>query len=533
MKNRIISACLACLMLLSLLPMAAFAAPIYVNDHEDLMQKNALYDNLPTADYEKDEVTFKNGWEVGYFDIAKDLFAPFSHVADARYKIIGAEGVSYIWTNGGGMYKDGCMGLQRDAAATKPYTIRYTAQASGELEYTIDLFNFWWSGGTERDVNTFDLALYHNGVKIWPADANWFRYEDETNREVTAHSVLDGFLAAVTDFPMSISVNAGDKIDLRIGCVDHNMLQMGPAVKYTALLDAPEVEGLEIDFDKDMDCYIGVYLDRENSREGAKVGANYWLSDADNFDLDSATPLTLVSTDGDYSVFSYDGFTIKQMTDKIWVQAYTTVDGSDKIHYANVTEMSIAAAMEEAYNDETDEDVKEILRAFVNLGANAQYAFGYNDSDLANAFLDAALQSPSENFGNDVWAQNANGTTGVKITLASLVLDNQIGMKFVAPKVAGVSEYKLQVSKNADFSDAVTVDMTATEDDLGYRGVYYVNFNEMSDTFYIRVASGSAYGDTLTYSVESYVSRISMEPIRDDEYLLAAAIYDFIAAIAE
>lgn len=533
MKNRIISACLACLMLLSLLPMAAFAAPIYVNDHDDLMTQNSFFGNLPKADIDNDKVTFKNGWEIGYFDKAKNVFVPFSHVADTRYKIIGAEGVSYIWTNGGGMYNDGCMGLQRDGTPTRPYTVRYVAQASGDLEYTIDLFNFWWSGGTERDVNTFDLALYHNGVKIWPTDANWFRYEDETNREVTAHSVLDGFLAEATDLPLNISVELGDTLDLRIGCVDHNMVQVGPAVKYTSLLDAPKVEGLEVDMSKDMDCYFGVYLDTENSREGAKVGVNYWLTDADDFSIESAQALELVAVNGDYTTFRYDGFTVKQMTDKIWVQPYTTVDGSDKVHYGAVAEMSIAAAIEEAYSDETDEDMKEILRAFVNLGANAQYAFGYNDSDLANAFLDADLQNPSENFGNDVWAQNANGTTGVKITLASLVLDNQIGMKFVAPKVAGVSEYKLQVSKNADFSDAVTVDMTATEDDLGYRGIYYVNFNEMSDTFYIRVASGNAYGDTLTYSVESYVSRISMEPIRDDEYLLAAAIYDFIAAIAE
>ncbi len=562
MKNRIISACLACLMLLSLLPMAAFAVPVY--EEGSIKHASKFEENRPTnipgsvKKGEKEDVVYPGPWDyVSYASESALKAGTVNVIADfvdtgEGWLIPKDEGTppggvstGYVYwessTTHGASTSYWCNGGMGFANSGRIMGTRYTAECSGLVDLSFTTLGNWQSGS---NVATVSYAILVDGEQVWPAVAEgqtpaWYSLTyGGTGNGAASYGV--NYAAEVNELiPTGIPVEVGQTVEFLVmagsgfqGCYTSRGNYVEGAVTYTALLDAPKVEGLEVDMTKDMDCYIGVYLDSETSREGAKVGANYWLSDADDFDLDSATPLELVRTNDNWTTFCYDGFTVKQMTDKIWVQPYTTVDGDSEIHYGAVVEMSIADAIAKGYADEEDATLKAALRAFVNLGANAQYAFAYNDSDLANAFLDDDEQNPSENFGNDVWAQSNDGTTGVKITLASLVLDNQIGMKFVAPKVDGVSEYKLQVSKKADFSDAVTVDMTETEDGLGYRGIYYVNFAELSDTFYIRVASGNAYGDTLTYSVESYVSRISMEPIGDDEYLLAAAIYDFAVAVA-
>lgn len=531
MKNKLLAFVLSLVFVASVIPMAAVATPLYVQDHKDYMTQNSFFDNLPIVDEEKNTVTFQNGWEIGYYDINKKEFHAFSNVVDKQYKMIAAEGVTYVWTGGGGMYyNNGTIAIDRGNATTKFNTVRYTAPTGGKIAYTLATFNLFRNGGTGTFANTFNFSLYQNGKKIWPKDADYFVYENTTDATGTTKDVVADFVAKA-DFPLEIEVEAGDVIDFRVGYVNQHTVQIGPAVTYTALMDAPAVEGAHIDFSKSMGCYIDVTLDVEKSRKGAKLGALCWTEERAEYDPDDAIDLASVSSEEGKATFVYSGLSIKQMTDTLFIQPYTKVEGNDAIHYGQVYPVSVGACLQDAYENSTDAAEKKALSAFVNMGASAQQAFSYRTDSPANSFLNEDARFPSGRFGTDRMAQSNDGTTGVNITKASLVLDNRIGLKLTAPRVSGVSEYVLEVATRADFSDAKEIVMTA--DGTVCFGIYYMDFDALDATVYARVKSNGAYGNTLTYSVESYIARISLEPIRDSMYILVASVYDFVAAVGE
>ena len=98
-------------------------------------------------------------------------------------------------------------------------------------------------------------------------------------------------------------------------------------------------------------------------------------------------------------------------------------------------------------------------------------------------------------------------------------------MKFMIAAQDGVSSYTLQVSKDADFSEYESIAMEATASGTEYKAIYYLDNADIETIYYIRVATGdNAYGNVLTYSVESYVCRMAMGNISDSLYYLLQAL---------
>ena len=104
--------------------------------------------------------------------------------------------------------------------------------------------------------------------------------------------------------------------------------------------------------------------------------------------------------------------------------------------------------------------------------------------------------------------ENAEGDN--KITNVSLLLGNELGMKYMINSVEGATTYELEYSKNADFTEATKIPMTGVWENRQQKAIYYIGLGEVDDTFYVRAVVDGVPGATLTYSVESYILRMQM-----------------------
>jgi hypothetical protein len=121
----------------------------------------------------------------------------------------------------------------------------------------------------------------------------------------------------------------------------------------------------------------------------------------------------------------------------------------------------------------------------------------------------------------DSYAQSGDNN---KIKYVSLLLGTDIGMKCVIDKIEGAETYELEYSKNADFTDSTKIPMVATREDREMKAIFNIAHSEIQDVFYVRVVVDGEAGATLTYSVESYVVRVS--PDADD------GMYNALRALA-
>jgi hypothetical protein len=208
------------------------------------------------------------------------------------------------------------------------------------------------------------------------------------------------------------------------------------------------------------------------------------------------------------------------MADVIYVRPYT-VNGETEI-YGNVAEVSIQKYAQAAMGK--SEKLDNLLIAMLNYGKSAQNLFNYKTDNFANAFLTDAQQRKTADMNAvvDSYAQSGDNN---KIKFVSLLLGTDIGMKYVIDKIEGAETYELEYSKNADFTDSTKIPMVATKEDREMKASYNISLSEIQDVFYVRVIVDGEAGATLTYSVESYVVRVS--PTADDGmyYALRALAY--------
>lgn len=541
MKNRILALFLAVLMLVAVLPVAAVAAPLYEDAGILPTAVNSFWNALPSVAENGTDVVFKNNWTVGRLDLTTGDYELYDEVADSHYKIMGVAEGKYIWTNGGGMYGSGTLAMGDDPAGlwhrdTAGAQFRYTATNNGVLKFSVDKLILHDESADKREVHEFHFQLKVNGKKVWPAEGDYFTYskpfkelaadgtkEDGTPKYKMDLDMLEDFLS-VANFPASIDVKMGDAVDFVVLREDANMIKISPCVQYTELKDTPSVSA-KLSVGEGLALNMYVNLDPATTREGAKAGLYYWTKKPESIDVTTARELDAVRVVGSNTQFVYESINAVDMSKELWVLPYTYVEGNAEIFYGQLTLCSVSEYARQLYTAAgTDEETKDYVRELVNYGANAEIFFGTENETLPNHFLSGDEIESEDLTGNDVWAQSNDGTTGANITHASLLLDEKLGFKFVVPAVNGVSTYKLQIATKADFSDATEVNMTKTADGKGYRGIYYLGLSDITTTYYVRVTDGSAFGNTLTYSVESYITRRCDVTKSDEEWYLLTSL---------
>ena len=324
----------------------------------------------------------------------------------------------------------------------------------------------------------------------------------------------------------AIPVKVGDTIEIRIQQGNELcwMAYADPVITYTTMNDTPMVSESSVSIGEDLTLNLYVNLIPAITRQNAKAGLLYWTEAQETYDPATGTALTADSVNGVLTRFRYENLSAKQMADVIYVMPYTYLEGeSGSEIYGPVAECSIRGYAEAAMG--MSDDLDDMLIALLNYGALAQGYFDYNRTDLANSNLTDDQKYTDYSEYETVYGQSDTGTNGANIHSVSLILDRKIGMKFMIAAQDGVSGYTLQVSKDADFSEYESIAMEATASGTEYKAIYYLDNADIETTYYIRVATGdNAYGNVLTYSVESYVCRMTMGNISDSLYYLLQAL---------
>lgn len=457
----------------------------------------------PTLDANNNP-TFSGNWDIGTYDTNQDMFLSFSATADSYGIITAGEGV---WTgHGGGFYTGSGMIAFSGCTETGGYMneIRYTAEYSGTVALDLDRLVLRRQDARAPGYAAYNMAVYKNGEKVWPATENMHLFtNEETIQDVNfSYDALDQAKAA--GFPMSIEVETGDVISIRTQQADANcwMAYIHPTVTYTALKETPLAANAALDIGTDLTLQF--YVDVINPREGAEVGLEYWTTEpTESMLMKGGTALEGVYDGASgYYKFAYAGLSAKQMAKKVYVRPFSYV--GDDVVYGDVASFSIRQYAEKAMGQSKKLD--DVLIALLTYGSNVQSAFSYMPDDLAGENL-SDEQRPALNSVplNDVYAQGEGETP---ITAVSLLLDNQLGFKFMVNNVEGATSYVLQFADNADFTDAREVTMETTKEGLEQKAVVRLALSELGKTYYVRAVVDGAPGATLTYSLESYAYRV-------------------------
>lgn len=462
-------------------------------------------ENLPSLDVDGN-ATSVGGWQTGVYSKADSTFLLFGTLNNDGILCVG----STPWGNtGGGLYRTSRTGLVAFSGCTEsgPYTneINYTAGYNGTLEFGLDRMGLKAEGGS-ADYIAYDFAVYKNGEKIWPTDGDWFRASSPeiSNDRNAIYEAKDQFYTA--GFPLSIEVEREDVISLRTQQANSNtwMLFPEPTVTYTALDESPVAIKADMTLDTDLD--LNFYVQVINGREGVEVGMEYWtMKPTENMLMKGGKTLEGAFDESTrFYRFTYADLTAKQMADLIYVRPYSYV--GDDVVYGGVTAFSIQKYAEGVIGQ--SDSLDKLLGALLTYGAQAQLLFGHNSEteNLANTNVPEDLRSLtfSETL-NNVYAQ---GEGDNRLTGASLLLGNRIGMKFVVNEVAGAETYVLEYAKDAAFTDAKTVAMVATKEGGQMKASFDLSFAELGDTFYVRAVIDGTNGATLTYSFETYFDRV-------------------------
>ncbi|MBQ8351278.1 MAG: hypothetical protein IJY20_04455 [Clostridia bacterium] len=516
-----------------------------------ILEPSKFYDEKPYWDETAQEVVFPGDWSLGVWDKTTGEYLPVQY--HNKPFITPVQGGPWN-TTGGGMYdterpgvivSTGTLDYEGGYTGDKEEgnyitAIQYTAAYNGTVSLDFEQFII------KRELNTSEasepapiqagFAVYVDGEKVWPEGENeyyWFSSADVL-AESENGGIFDGlsgqcdFLTEMTKagtwpFPLQIEdVSLGSVIDIR--AVRGNPYNWGfylrPTATFTALDETPTVSHTSVDIAEDFT--LNIYANVLGIEEGSGVGMEYWTSNPSAAALmNGGKKLELIAEENGLYKFAYAGLTAKQMTDTIYVRAYTTdkETGEEKA-YGTVEAVSIQQYAMAAMGQNATLD--NLLIAMLNYGSEAQTLFGYKTDNRANALLDKDQRAQSADVSALVDSYSQSGEDN-KIKYVSLLLGTDIGMKYVIDVVEGAETYELEYSKNADFTDSTKIPMTLTKEGLEMKAIYNISFSELQDVFYVRVIIDGEEGATLTYSVESYVLRISDE-CSDGMYNAAMAL---------
>ena len=496
---------------------------------------DSFAESYPVYDTQAGTVNYRGGWTLGRYDVVSGLYEIFGmRNADGIYTVSGSP-----WGGtGGGFYESSGKLAFSGCTPNGAYVmqIQYTAGYNGEAQVDFSrLTGMRELNGNYTDPNTtggyqesyieYNMAIYRNGQKVWPTDSAWWSFRSEEVYS-TSNSQADMLAAYRAENVPAIPVKVGDTIEIRIQQGNELcwMAYADPVITYTTMNDTPMVSESSVSIGEDLTLNLYVNLIPAITRQNAKAGLLYWTEAQETYDPATGTALTADSVEGVLTRFRYENLSAKQMADVIYVMPYTYLEGeSGSEIYGPVAECSIRGYAEAAMG--MSDDLDDMLIALLNYGALAQGYFDYNRTDLANSNLTDDQKYTDYSEYETVYGQSDTGTNGANIHSVSLILDRKIGMKFMIAAQDGVSSYTLQVSKDADFSEYESIAMEATASGTEYKAIYYLDNADIETTYYIRVATGdNAYGNVLTYSVESYVCRMAMGNISDSLYYLLQAL---------
>lgn len=430
---------------------------------------------------------------------------------------------------------------------------QYTAMATGTVNLGVA------AGFALLDVNlepaaaaTATVACYVNGTKVGTISVT------STNGVATVSGVIE-----------NVDVCKGDSVVFTVESAEGTAtVKAMPVVNYTAITsfiaeditdkyaiafeDAEIIVADKIGVRFAAYGTVDTYQDADNgielrvwdtTVEGEKTAAN----------VTSTLAMTLDRSDYSYRC-DYDEFAPKQMTDKIYIQAFITVDGEEKVASA-ITEVCLAdlafAQYENAVAAE-DEKGTALMVAVLNYGAAAQKYFEYNLDNLANKNLPAEAQVIEKK--EDGWYRSEamdylpSGATNVassEITSGSLIFESTLSIRLYVDVAPDEVECPISVRVGTT-ADNVGDDKGTEVDGANSITLADIGLDDLSKVYYFqtlvrhtrilptgKTTKVTYYGDIFSYSVESYVARMAYNTENPELGDLLHALMNLGTCVAE
>jgi hypothetical protein len=279
---------------------------------------------------------------------------------------------------------------------------------------------------------------------------------------------------------------------------------------------------------------------------------------AAEIDSGALTPTMTVETNGTDEQAKYAGktesggktlygFSVELNAKNIADEMTPTLTLGDNVIVGKKT--SAADYLTALYNSSSaDDSIKEIARTALNYSANAQIYKGYNTDNLANANLSAAAQKTASVTADKIGSTGFSYVTGANSSqsanptfyAASLDMLTQTRIK-VYFKLDEESQKLLEsgnIALNYTYSGntvSLNIKDSIANQTIVKNGSYYVyetdgfspvNYGSVYKFTFSDTQSGSAIGDSVSYSVNSYIANMCAS---SDEKLtaLVGAMYEY------
>ncbi|MBO5051539.1 MAG: InlB B-repeat-containing protein [Clostridia bacterium] len=518
-------------------------------------------------------VTFNGGWKAGIYDIGAGKFIPFNYgqKSEVRFSFN-----NNAWGDTSGMYSNGRFAMSNKIMLGERYNVavQYTAEMSGNV--TVDFANLQ----LQRETNSSDkrgyvaggFAIYHNGVKIAPVDADYYYYKSANAYDLSNSPVPtdEGNLLAMfrADGELTLDVKKGDTIEVRAFKDDgaSRMFIINPTINYNEVPSKPVITGGGVTVGQ-VPLRTGMYVDMVNRVEEIVRPEDAVI--VEGFTLDIYASLNAPRTDFLPADFELDGMNMPYgvmliywsekgemgVLPATWYQnntkdgaSFADIDFRFQLPAIKAEDISTNYLVcpiiiygdgstypdMEAYNDfedfmyyegeifsvskyaslvlespEMDNDAKLAAGALLNYAAAVNEYFNIEPADFV--FPDGEMPVLPSITPEDVY--NLTEFDGdAKISGATLVIDETISMRIYVDSTANISGWALQMDEDASFETPRNLkDLVLKRNS---KGKYYVDVEiptmNFGDAFYFRVVdqNGDQQSGVLTYSVESYVARM-------------------------
>ncbi len=485
-----------------------------------------IIDNLPdeTAAEEVNSVTYKNGWEyivypggdmTGAAVVPKnrmkggDTSTVYSSIYDGTGQIGEYNTGKSVLVFAGNDYwgKKGTLSPMASDIAGFRYTVEKTGFVLCSFN-EIGAFAKTGSGVPMEDANAANssFAIFVGGEKVWPAGEEWKTFES------IGHHGGDADLS----YPAEIFVSAGTVIEFLVrdnrtvgGQSNHQSrgVAVFGSVAYTGLTSDVSITGA--------------------ASLGSRIAFRFGEPQADAAYFSNVTlkNVTCTAEDAVFAENVITGIKANEMTAEITYELHadiTTPLGekrTDVLFERKTT--SVAAYLRTLIGDATQTaETRDLAISVLHYGAEAQKYFATGpipEKELADYGIGAVSFDTTEPKSD--YAQSADAAARYAFSSASLLLQDELRVKVSLDLLDGktaadLAGLRLQVAGNEAFSGASTYEVIARTDDVGgkYLKAYFaVPANEFARKFYVRLvdAEGNAVSTTLTYSVSSYITRMS------------------------
>lgn len=543
MSKKILCLLLALLMLAFTFPVMAAeseGAPVYSTSFGTINNDPKSCQNLPTID-EEGNVTYHGNWTpIGYqkgaYSNPENALLFDADCSQVGLKIDGSIAPKDLMSGGGSpsmkifnqAYGGGSTttywAYYGQIGVTGSYSagVRYTAEKSGTVDIILDAVGKMACLG--RDSDEFRYGIFRNGEMIWPVTDGTTLADTKPLHELfagkTAYENLSDRYPVTPDGTgveayrgveavSSLFILEGDTLDFIVEMVSEDGKWYNgweglgnvffPTINYMSVLKETEMTA-SVTLGEGFGLSLGfaaidpIYTDVRVKVNGETLTAN---------------------EDGKYI---YNDIAAKEIGEELYWEVTGALLGKQTLLAEG--EVQIDKLLYENFvKDKGDSATRRLAIAVLNYGAAAQQHFKGMTSGLANSRLSATEKTVTlaGTYEDRTVLVADKADAAVDLVSASLLLNNTVDVKFVAVTNKDVTNYRLQVASDADFTDAVAFGFAKCK--KGRQEVPYtykvildgIAPDAWDDVIYVRVidkANGDAVvSKTVRYSAAIYYAR--------------------------